>query len=413
MDTVVAMPQAGPLTEDEAATIAYVRDLQRDGRLLLRHVARRADRSLAMSPGIAAVPQITVLTEDPAAIARDRGKFQALTGCVDALSRQAAPANASTIRLTRAYLRSATEGGEPSVEVKARVRWLRAVIFSLIVLVVLAVIVSIGLLAHVDNGRRAVQQLQASVAEIETLQGELAKLPPNAWVPPRVPALELTYRPMCPGSSAYALLPADTPDGARADALCSLLGQAALRNRLVMMRLARWNSLSCGVPLLDPCTPPDAGETMYDQSMQHHWDRTELRTASVISTLTGFVLPLLMGFIGGAAYVLRRLDHKLSENTLEVRDGWHAVLRVLLATMLGGLLGVVWSGDEPVQLGGFALTLAAAAFFVGFALEAVFTVIEAMVEGVAGRLQTPPPPQVITAPPMIVPQMPMGVPGQS
>jgi hypothetical protein len=83
-----------------------------------------------------------------------------------------------------------------------------------------------------------------------------------------------------------------------------------------------------------------------------------------------------------------------------VRDGWHAVLRVLLATMLGGLLGVVWSGDAPVQLGGFALTLAAAAFFVGFALEAVFTVIEAMVEGVAGRLRTPPSaPLPLAAPP--------------
>jgi hypothetical protein len=32
---------------------------------------------------------------------------------VDTLSRQAAPATASTIRLTSAYLRLATEGGEP------------------------------------------------------------------------------------------------------------------------------------------------------------------------------------------------------------------------------------------------------------------------------------------------------------
>lgn len=129
------------------------------------------------------------------------------------------------------------------------------------------------------------------------------------------------------------------------------------------------------------------------------WQRTEVRAAASISVLTGFVLPLLLGCVGGCAYALRRLDQKLSDWTLEVRDGSHSLLRVLLATMLGGLLGVVWSGDQPVQLGGFALTLAAAAFFVGFALEVVFTVIEAMVDGVAGKLRAPAPP-----PPLVVPQ---------
>jgi hypothetical protein len=44
---------------------------------------------------------------------------------------------------------------------------------------------------------------------------------------------------------------------------------------------------------------------------------------------------------------------------------------------------MVWSGDEQVRVGGLALSLAAAAFFVGFALEVVFSVIEAMINGVA------------------------------
>jgi hypothetical protein len=136
------------------------------------------------------------------------------------------------------------------------------------------------------------------------------------------------------------------------------------------------------------------------------WQRTEVRAAASISVLTGFVLPLLLGCVGGCAYALRRLDQKLSDWTLEVRDGSHSLLRVLLATMLGGLLGVVWSGDQPVQLGGFALTLAAAAFFVGFALEVVFTVIEAMVDGVAGKLRAPAPPP----PPLVVPQQPVVAP---
>jgi hypothetical protein len=390
MDTAIARQDGRPFTEDEDTAIAYVRELQRDGRLLLRHVARRSDRALGATQGFAGMVELAMLTADPLGIVRDRAQFAALSACVDALSRQAAPANASTIRLTRAYLRSTPEGGEPSAEVKARVMWLRFVILGLIGLVVFFVVVAISLLAHVDSGRRAVEQLQNTRSEIRSIEGELAKLPRTAWIAPQVPPREGAYRQMCPQENLTGLIPADNLEGARADALCNELGQAVLRNRLVVMRLTRWNRLSCGLPLLDPCVAPEGEEKMYGVTLQQHLDRTEMRTAAVISTLTGFVLPLIMGFIGGAAYVLRRLDHKLSENTLEVRDGWHAVLRVLLATMLGGLLGVVWSGDAPVQLGGFALTLAAAAFFVGFALEAVFTVVEAMVEGVAGRLRDPP-----------------------
>ncbi|MGK7871158.1 hypothetical protein [Falsiroseomonas sp. E2-1-a20] len=399
-----------PSVESQTAT-ADVRSLQRDGRLLLHHVARRADRALGPVPLLddgASVLQ--VLTGDPTCIASNPTQFATLTTTVDALSHEAAPATANSIRLTSAYLRSAGEGEELSDEVKVRVRWLRAAIYGLTLLFVVAVLGSIGLLAYVDNGRRAMQQLLGTHVEIRIMEGELAELPPGAWMPARASDAEGRYRPMCPQADGSGLAPADTAEGARADALCSQLGQALLRNQLVMMRLTRWNNLSCGLPLFDPCTVPQGEQKIYEQPLQHHWERTELRTASFISTLTGFVLPLMMGFIGGAAYVLRRLDNKLSENTLEVRDGWHSVLRVLLATMLGGLLGVVWSGDEPVQLGGFALTLAAAAFFVGFALEAVFTVIEAMMEGfavivngVASKLRVL---VLVQAPPLVVPVLP-------
>ncbi len=383
------MPDAEPAPDDLRATIAYVRELQRDGRLLLRHVARQGDRGVAGVPGLGP-EQVSVLTEAPSQVARATARFASLAAWVDMLSRQSAPANASTIRLTQAYLRPAPEGGEPSAEVRSRVTPLRWIVKALVGMTVLAIVVTLSLLAHVDSGRRAVQQLQTNIAERDGITGELAKLPRTAWVEPRVPSREGAYRSLCPQEDGTGMVPADNAEGARAEALCIALGENIVRSELTMMRLSRWNRLSCGLPLLDPCTAPE-GSPIYGVPRQTHWERTEVRTAAVISTLTGFVLPLLLGFIGGCAYVLRRLDQRLSENTLEVRDGGHAALRVLLATMLGGLLGVVWSGDQPMQLGGFALTLAAAAFFVGFALEAVFTVIEAMVEGVAGKLRSPAP----------------------
>lgn len=62
--------------------------------------------------------------------------------------------------------------------------------------------------------------------------------------------------------------------------------------------------------------------------------------------------------------------------------------------MLGGLLGVVFTGDGKVELGGYTLSLAAAAFFVGYSLEVVFSLIETMVDGVAGKLRAAPLPPV-------------------
>jgi hypothetical protein len=404
---------------DEQSAIAYVRALQQDGRLLLRHIARRADRTLAAGPiaGVDSGSSLQVLTLEPALILTERAQLDALVATVDALSRQAAPATASTIRLTSAYLRLATEGGEPPPGVMKRVWRVRLAILSMMLVAIAAMVSALVVLAHVDEGRRAIQQLQQVKAEQKVNFDELGRIPTAAWLvksnspdalPPQEQSAEfVAFCPpglsdqLAPVSPQYWRVPNATQDGARAQTLCSRVFEASLREGLSFMRLQGWNchnyryfelgvlfDSSCGNA---PGTPlqPDGRVT------QHDWNRTEMRTSAAISKLTGFVLPLLMGCIGGCAYVLRRLDQKLSDNALEVRDGWQAALRVLLATMLGGLLGAVWSGDQQLELGGYTLSLAAAAFFVGFGLEAVFTVIEAMMEGVVGKLRAPSPPATI------------------
>jgi hypothetical protein len=420
-----AAPVAALSTDAEAA-IGYIRDLQRDGRLLLRHVARRVDRPLgaallpghtaaAVDAGGATAP--SVLIADPASVVADRVLMEALAATVDELSRRAAPATVSTIRLTSAYLSVAIEGGEPSDAVVARARRLRRMMRFVISIAFVATVLSVLLLAHVDDGRRAVQQLGEVRQDIATLYSELAKLPDAALVTrrgaspgPAEAAAESEFEGFLPFCSSTeedkpVLVPARGERGARAQALCSQVSEASKRQAVVFLRLAAWNCRTHRIVTLwgvigaasadgNSCGSIPTGHEDKIVTVRD-WHRTEIRTAGSISVLTGFVLPLLLGCVGGCAYALRRLDQKLSEWTLEVRDGSHSLLRVLLATMLGGLLGVVWSGDQPVQLGGFALTLASAAFFVGFALEVVFTVIEAMVDGVAGKLRAPPPPAVV------------------
>jgi hypothetical protein len=78
--------------------------------------------------------------------------------------------------------------------------------------------------------------------------------------------------------------------------------------------------------------------------------------------------------------VLRQLDRKVTDSTLQPHDGGHALTRVALAALLGGLSGVVWTSDSGVTLGGITLSLAAVAFFIGFSVEGVFKAIETLIK---------------------------------
>jgi hypothetical protein len=88
-----------------------------------------------------------VLTVNPDAIISDSTAFDRLAAVVDDLRRRAAPATASTIRLTSAYLRMPIEGREPPEPVMQRARKLRRIMFYLVVLAVIATFVSVVLLA--------------------------------------------------------------------------------------------------------------------------------------------------------------------------------------------------------------------------------------------------------------------------
>lgn len=402
--------------EHAERAVEYVRGLQRDGRLLVRHLARRADRTLSPA-GLTGAPASSALSgrllADPVVLATEPSEVAALASHVDTLSRCAAPATATTIRLTGAYLRVAEENGEPPPAVRRQVKALRWWMKGIIVVAVLTSVAAVLLLAHVDDGRRTLQQLHQRQTALSEIYAQIPKLPDDAWTidgkrpaPDQITAAGqgILGLPRCPSPdegrrATYTWLRPLTPE---ASALCERLNDLLIQQQLVFARLAAWNCRSARLlpsswfAKADPCALTK--ESVPPEVDPRAWQATEIRVAASMSLLTGFILPLLLSCVGGCAYALRRLDQHLRDWTLEERDGLHAGLRVLLATMLGGLLGVVWSGDEPVHLAGFALSLAAAAFFVGFALEVVFSVIESMINGVAGKLGTTPAPVVIMAP---------------
>lgn len=446
------------------ATCNYVATTQADGRLLLRFITRRSDRELVAGNDAPAADPATyaVLFDPPAAVARDRVQLGALVACVDGLSRRAAPANVRSIRLTATYLDIAMEDGEPPPGIRREARWIRWYTGLVAVLAVALLITGVGLLAHMDAGRRLLLQLKDLRQQEQAVAKDIATLALTESVPlgvlvrstpaeggraaisairvtpelvPRVAAMfgktveeakdwhaaaPLCERPLFLGGVAddrytVTFVKADgvdlstfklewwrEPVTAKAAAICGRYDDVRVRMALLYVGLADWNCRShqmfapmfammsapyalaehlwgarpssdpepaCGAP--SGPLPPEVGL----QTWRSH-ETTVSLTSSVVS---GFLLPLFLGSLGGCAYAMRRIDQKLSSWTLEPQDGRHALVRVALAAVLGGLLGVVWTSGEPLALGGFSLSLAAAAFFIGFAVEPVFRMIETTV----------------------------------
>ena len=192
-------------------------------------------------------------------------------------------------------------------------------------------------------------------------------------------------------------IPYRQPVSAKATDLCRQADDIGLRISLLYIGLADWNcwnyrvfpvnwlwttitgaKLDCGAPTEQQ---PDG--------IVKAWRSHETRVSASIAVMAGFALPMMLSFLGGCAYVLREHGMKLANWTLEPHDGKNPWLRVLLAALLGGLVGVIWTSDEPVALGGFNLSLAAIAFFVGFSVEAVFRLIQTLIEGVVSTIRAP------------------------
>ena len=168
-----------PRTPDTQApdtqAVVQIAHLQKDGLLLLTHLAENSSRSLVAGTG-APEDQVDpgMLTAPPAEIAADGAKFRRLLRTVDALATSAAPATTTTIRLTCAYLSGASSQVSQSYVARAANlrRWLNGIRLALLA----AVLLSVALLMHVDDGRRVIGQMAAVRTDLDRTYGDLAKL---------------------------------------------------------------------------------------------------------------------------------------------------------------------------------------------------------------------------------------------
>jgi hypothetical protein len=391
-------------TPEKPVREEYLYGLQKDAMILLRYVAGRPDRPLAMlnareSSEISA----TVFSSGPDSDSDAR--IDDLQNLLDQLSRLAAPATATSIRLTQAYLLNPSIDGEPPRVIRRQARKLRQRIYWIRALTIAIFLVTVVTLVHVTFGRQALDQLRQQQGVLTVLEDRLALATPTEGRPSHWN--DCDTRPASNGTISDGQEARAAGSGATAarDQACfrrdlvmkeqetsrSLLGIWNCASSLVFGRWRPWLGCPAETTRAQPA-PASAAPPLGAPAATITDNSASIIAANFLGTFNSFILPMLVGTLGGCAYVLRRLDSKIREMTLEASDASHAGFRIALAAIMGSLLGVVWDGGTQVQMGELSLSVTALAFFVGFSLEIVFSVIEAMVGSIAGRLNNGPGP---------------------
>jgi hypothetical protein len=103
-----------------------------------------------------------------------------------------------------------------------------------------------------------------------------------------------------------------------------------------------------------------------------------LHLTAVIGTAA---LPVLYGFLGAGAAVLRSISHRIKASTLSPRDISLSLQQLALGAVVGACIGlfIVQPGAEQALIGPVALSTSAISFIAGFGVEAVFQALEALI----------------------------------
>jgi hypothetical protein len=382
-------PAAGDGRPDGAELAPLLSDL----RVLLLFVAVYQPRVLAGRPAMTdprAVPaaadlasprtqfssviQVPLLTKTPAEIATDPNLLDQLYKTVAILSQTAAPASAGSIQLTGAFTGIELGVSSPP-EVAAFARRLSRWFVAMAGIGFAAFLLAIMLLIHTDQGRHAIRQLQElklqynqTVSSINDLNAGGAGAGGGAPCP----------NPGSPVRDRIAI--------ARLQALCDELNDLSGRRQIIEQQLRGWNAVSDRLAYLTAMRWLGGARSLPAGLSEAEWTAAESRASAMMSTLTGVVLPMLLGLIGACAYVFRDLDQQIRTWTLHRGAAWHGMLRLLLGVMLGGLLSVFWNSGTTPRLDGVPLSLAALAFFVGFGVEIVFRTLDTVIAAVAEKI---------------------------
>jgi len=368
------------------ATYQEVADLLGHLRLLLRFLARNqkgwdavatAGRSIPGDTSGAGLPTeicFDLLSRTPEEISADNRQIERLYSSISALAAVAAPATVSSIAITSAFLRDEMRPSLPLAAQFAAQRlrhWASAVVLLAFAFFLLTIMV----LVYADRGRREIQQLEQARSEYQLVL--------NTVHQSHNPDLLANCRSAVPVEAT-----SDPRGGPGAQPLCDQLREAWYRMRIVRADLEAWNAVWSRFPVVPlGRLPQDSQNHPRSTPPELQREASELHASANMAVLTGFVLPMFLGLLGAFTYVYRNVENKIRAERLSSGDGAHAMARILLGMMLGGLLGIIWTNGQPIELEGVTLSLGALAFFVGYSVEVILQMLDRIVAGTVSRVQ--------------------------
>ena len=218
------------------------------------------------------------------------------------------------------------------------------------------------------------------------------------------------------GYVAWGKVMLDTLDAVRHDT-------GAIEQQITTARLAAKPPAPPG-DICDAANPPDACISRKGAVVRHdlvsnllkNWERpvswachvkpydgldrqgtTDLCALAGMTVLGNYLMPILYGLLGSMALILRRHGDRLNAQMLSPRDRPANHIRLLLGVVIGGCIGLVYSGSSVSQTTGIlgastTLSAAALAFLAGYGVEAVFKMLDALITQVFRVNSTDKPP---------------------
>ena len=103
--------------------------------------------------------------------------------------------------------------------------------------------------------------------------------------------------------------------------------------------------------------------------------------ARLTAVLGGAVLPILYGFLGAGAAILRSVSRKIKSSTLSPRDLSLLLQQLALGAVVGACIGLFIGqpGEGESLIGPVALSASAISFVAGFGVDSVFQALEALI----------------------------------
>lgn len=176
--------------------------------------------------------------------------------------------------------------------------------------------------------------------------------------------------------SAPTAQPLNEKDIAGEEALLAAEHLEDERLRITDM-LATW----CRVLLPDSWVPTRGGPatTHRDEYEQLDSDRVIALASRVLEVLQQYVLPLLYGWLGAMAYVLRTLGQQSRARLFSVENQTDFNLRVWLGVVAGLAIGWFFRSDKGAGPAVGSISALALAFVAGYSVDLLFTAMDRIV----------------------------------